>query len=421
MAAVVCGFVCAIASRAGGHGGFAVGVGVIVCDGSNSYFVTAQETPDVLALARDYPARMPGLRLHCQTQSPGATLLHAALRRVFLNCGPALALAESLLAVSPGIEALPLAGALNDEWNLHLTAEDISAALLVGLFFGLAGALGALPVYALARRVAGIRAALVVTALYAMTPSLIWFSPAVDQLYPTLACCIALLIHTARRRGRAWQLALAGLLAGAGMFVNMGFTLMVIIGGLMVACRGLLQARAGRPWLGSTALRVAAYGAAVLAVLAFVRWGLGIDLGAILRVSTKIRMWQYTDLFVRPWLTWVALNPVEYAIGLGLSSLAVVGAALVLWRHLTPGAQVVLGTTILALVALDISGGMRAEGSRLLLFTMPLLVIGAGPVLRRMGLTSGLAPSLLAIAQGLYAVVGCQLFEVWGVWATAFR
>lgn len=421
VAAVSCAFVCALTVRSGGHGGFAFQVAAMLCDGSNGYFVTAVETPNTLGLAREYPARMPHLRLHCQTQSPGAILLHDVLRRFVRRCRPVLAFGDSLLACLPGIEPDQMAFAVNDLWGLKLTGRDVSEAMATGILFSLVGALGAVPVFALARQVAGRRPALVATALYAVTPSLMWYSPAVDQLYPTLATCVALLIAMGFRKRSNWQYMAAGLLSGVGMFLNLGVALMAIIGGLMVVFGGLWERGVGRPWLRDSLWRLGLMGGEVLVVLAVVRWGLGIPYLEILRVSTALRMWQYRELFPRPWLTWVLLNPVEYAIGLGFSSLAVILAALALWRRLNPGGRVLLGAALVALIALDVSGGMRAEGSRLLLFTMPIALVGAAPALRRLELTRGAAPALLVLAQGLYAVIGCQLFEVWGVWATAFR
>ena len=57
----------------------------------------------------------------------------------------------------------------------------------------------------------------------------------------------------------------------------------------------------------------------------------------------------------------------------------------------------------------------------MLLFAMPLCLIGAGTVIRRLGLTRPLPALALVLSQGLLALVGYQLFDVWGHWVLPFR
>ena len=428
LAAFLCAYVCAVGTRLSSRMGFTFIAATIISDGSNSYFNTAAETDDALALARDYPARMPHLRLHAATQSPGSMLLHAGLRRLVLNSPAAQALAETLLWVYPCHRTSEVAGILNRLCHLHLTGEDVAAALIIGLIFPLVGALGVLPVFALGRRLAGYRVGLLVTALYAVTPSLVWFTAAIDQVYPTLAVLTMLLLYVAALspRSGAGPAFAAGLLTGLGIFLNFGFSLAAAIGALflmMVTCLRNWPARrrlVNLPF-GRVLFRVALYAAGATVILALAQFVFGIHLIGSARVSGMLRDRLYLQQLPRPWLTWFLLNPVEFTIGLGFSSAAVVIAALVLWRRARGGSLFLLLATLAVLLLLNLSGAARAEWSRMLLFVMPLCLLGAASAIRKLKLTQSGPALLLVLAQGLCALVSYQLFDVWGFWVWPFR
>jgi len=427
-AAFICACACTIGTRTAAGSGIVALTTTIICDGSNSYFTTAIDTPDPLALAREYPQRMPQLRLHAATQSPGAMLLHAALRQWYLRSPALQGFVESLLWLSAGTRTTEVAAALNPLWQLRLSPADVGAATMIGLLFPLLGALAVFPVFPLARRLGGHRAALLITALYAVTPSLIWFTASIDQFYPLLAATILLLLyHAARgRRGSYVAAGVAGLLTGAGVFLNFGFAVVGAIGALFVGLRACPRlGRAGDDRAANfPAARVAAlgvYALGALAVLIVAQFGLGIDLVGVARVSGDLRTKLYLHDLPRPWLTWVLLNPFEFTIGLGWSSTVVVVAALACWRRVRGPAIVILSATLAVLLLLDLSGAARAEWSRLVLFAMPLCLLGAGSAVRSLRLTQAGPAVLLVLGQGLYTLIGYQLFDVWGYWTIPFR
>jgi len=138
-------------------------------------------------------------------------------------------------------------------------------------------------------------------------------------------------------------------------------------------------------------------------------------------VSGDLRDRLYAEDTPRPWLTWFLLNPVEFVIGLGLSSTAVVLGALARWRRSRGAGVTGLWAVLLTLLLVNLSGAARAEWSRMLMFAMPLLLAGASGALGPLGLRRPGPACALVFAQGAYALIGYQLFEVWGVWATMFR
>ncbi|MEN6403605.1 MAG: hypothetical protein ABFD94_16810 [Armatimonadia bacterium] len=444
-AAVVCCYLCAVGTRASTKMGFTTLASTVLFDGSNSYFTTATETPDPLALARDYPAQMPRLRLHAATQSPGTFLLHAALRRFFLNCPSCMALAEVLLWLNPCHRASEVTTLVNPVWGSHFQPPEVLAALLIALLFPLILALGVIPTFALARRLGGERPALVIVALYAVTPSFIWFTAAVDQIYPTIAALTLLLVHCGVRHRTQWlPLVGAGLLTGLAIFASFGYSVIALAAALFIALLTSFGCRAGartppavlreskaagyKPPATLTSLRptvrvavqLGLYGAGVALVLAIIQFGLGIDLVGVARVSGELRTRLYLHDLPRPWLTWVLLNPIEFTLGLGFSTAALVIAALVVRRSRRDPALVLLSATLVALALLDLSGAARAEWSRMLMMAMPLCLIGAGGAVRRLRLYQPAPAVILIASQAVYALVCFQLFEVWGAWIVPF-
>jgi hypothetical protein len=416
----VCCFVLVVGTRVSSRFGMATLATTILCDGSNSYYTTACETRDVLVLARDYPRRMPALRLHAATQSPGAVLLHSGLRQLFLRSAAAVSLGDSLLWINPRIRGSEVAAIENPQWDTGYTGQDVSAALLIALTFALVLSLGVLPTYALARHLAGRRAALVAAALFAVTPSFIWFSASIDQIYPTLAALIALLAYLGVRRDTGWlPLLAAGILGGLGIFLNFGFSVAVVATGFFVTVVTLTRSRYNLPSLLSA--RLAVFGLGPLAILLLVQFGLRIDLVGVARVCGELRTRLYLRDLPRPLLTWILLNPVEFGLGFGFSSLAVSLGALFTRTGRLVSTYALLLATLLALLLLNLSGAARAEWSRMLMFAMPLCLIGSAPIIRRLLLNKPAPAVILVISQALYALICYHLFDVWGYWIIPLR
>ncbi|MEN6549635.1 MAG: hypothetical protein ABFE07_26615 [Armatimonadia bacterium] len=168
------------------------------------------------------------------------------------------------------------------------------------------------------------------------------------------------------------------------------------------------------------AIRLGLYGAGLVAVLAAVQFGLGIDLVGVARVSGELRTRLYLHDLPRPWLTWVLLNPIEFTLGLGFSSAALVIAAVAARISRRDPALLLLSATLAALLLLDLSGAARAEWSRMLMMAMPLCLIGATGAVRRLRLYQPAPAVILIASQALYALVCFQLFEVWGAWIVPF-
>lgn len=417
LTAVLASYLMAIGVRSSAMSGFVTLAMTVVAEGSNSYYLTAIESPDPLALARDYPHQMPHLLLHASTQSPGAMLLHAGLHRLFVRSPAALASAETLFVVHPCYRATDVVALVGPLMGRHIRPDDLEAALLIALLFPLALALGVLPLYGLARRLGGERPALVLVGLYAVTPSFIWYTASLDQLCIPAALLVAFLGLTGVREGKWGRLVGAGVITGATVFVSLGFALMA--GVTVLFATALACHRARRVTLGAAAPALVYLAGAAVALTALCL-GFGVDLPAVLAASAGLRRELYHNLR-RGYVTWLLLNPVEFGMGLGMAGVTLTVAALVLWRRLSRPAVALLGALVVALVGLALLGQVRGETSRMLMFVMPLLTAAGAPVLRRLRLDR-VAPALaLIVAQAAYAIVCYHLFDVWGDWIEPFR
>ena len=100
---------------------------------SNSYVQTAREQGDGLTLLRDYHLRMPRLISHAQTQGAGPVLFFGGLHRLLRHCPLTAPVAETAIALDPGLSTKALAVAFSDWWRWPISPDDVSAAHMVAL------------------------------------------------------------------------------------------------------------------------------------------------------------------------------------------------------------------------------------------------------------------------------------------------
>lgn len=220
-----------------------------------------------------------------------------------------------------------------------------------------------LPIAWLVAMRVGRQAALVATAACYMVPAHVMFAPRVDTVYPTFAAIIlALSYHAAR--SRSWPVAaLAAALAGGGLFFSLSYLVVAAIAGTIAAAEWW---RARRVDYRSLAAAAVAFLAAALVPLVagyepFSVWSINLAKNSQFNALWRGSFW------------WRAVNPLEFAVGLGLPA-----AALLLFRirHdvLLRRFDTLLWSWLAVLTLLDLSGANRGEVARLWIFMMPLAV-----------------------------------------------
>jgi len=341
--------------------------------GSSGYYTVARsQMADPRAFLRAYPDWIRGQdALHVGTHPPGLFLAaRAALEATDRHPAAARWIAENLPAdVDHGFRIMTPA----------VPRADRAAIAAIGALTLLACAATAAPLYALARSWLDPPAAWTAAALWAVVPAATLFQPTADTAFPLLA---ALAMALAVRGG---PIAAAG--AGAVLGIGMQFTLAYLAVGLVVAI-----AIAAQP--GATVRRrvatIAAVGAGFAAVtLAW--WAIAGANPIVVWWWNQANHRRFYDEYPRSYLAWVAINPVELAVAIGLPATVGILAGFARPRRV----PTVAWATVAVLGLLTLSGRSLSEVGRLWLPLMPPLLVAAAAALDR------IAPGPRPLAIGL--------------------
>ncbi len=319
----------------------------------------------------EYPAWIKGQdALHVGTHPPGLFLVaHALLRGLEAHPGLARRVADHLPgSVEAGFRALGGPG--------PLPRADRAALATTGALTLLACAATVVPLYLLARASGPAPAAWAAAAIWPLVPSAILFQPAADTAFPLLSTtALALAAHAGRAPRRRGVALAAG--AGAVLALGMAFTLAFLPVGLIVAL-----VMAGSPVLsiGRRAALIAATGAGFL-VPTLASWAItGADPFVIWWWNQANHARFYVE-YPRTYRAWLAANPVELAVALGLPATVWAALGLATGR----GGPRAAWATVAVLAALTLSGRNLSEVARLWLPMMPPLLVAAGAGLSRLG------------------------------------
>ena len=369
---------------------------IIASPASTTFFAISHDVHSVPDYLANYHQIMPTLPHHAVTHPPGLTLFFWAVRRACALVTPASASTSPVVA---GVQWYA------EKLGAGFPPSDAVAAIVSALLLALAGSSSILPVYVLARRLAGAEAGLVAACVMAGIPSLLLLSAWSDQLVLFFAVRVICLAYLAWKSERLWVAVIAGAVFAVGTLVSFGLLVLgawLVGWGVLGWLRSPDRGAAARRMLGRT-------GAAFAGFLSF---------HLALFISTGYRAWTvaYLGLFAhrqettvefpRTYWKWVLMNPVEMAVFAGL---ALVAAAL--WASLRGGRRdggapssslrLFLLSWVIVLVALDVSGIVRAEVGRIWLFLMWPLAVAA----------SGTAASLRTRGMVVTMLVGMQLCQ----------
>jgi hypothetical protein len=249
------------------------------------------------------------------------------------------------------------------------------------------------PLYLLARAELPARAAGTAAALWPLAAAAHLFQPGADTAYPLLSTSALALAAWAARRlasGRRYPIALAlAVISGLVLAFGMIFTLAFLPVGLIVALVIVFT-----PSLNLTrkVALIVGVGAGFLSLTA---------LGSILTGANPVTIWtwnlknhaRFYIEYPRTYLAWLAINPIELAIAMGLPATVWCVLGLLTPRSALRVAWITLGV----LVVMNLVGRNMGEVGRLWMLFLPPLLTVAGAGLDRL---SG-GPSVLAISAAL--------------------
>jgi hypothetical protein len=308
---------------------------------------------------------------HVSISPPGLVVLYFALTRA-LSIVPALA----------DFLAQPLRDLQCQDLSLMAYSDAQLAATWFGILSPLWAAAAAWPAFALGRRLVSEAAARWAAAWWPLVPGIALFVPSPSTLFPLLALVVVLLVVRAcQARPARWAIA-AGLVMSLFTFLTFaGLPLLFLVG---LVTLGLCLRPGAAPSLAAPidwprALRVGIwFGAGLGAIWLAAYAAAGVSVVAIVKQSTEAHV-----ALDRPYLPWVLLhlNDVLMFTGWPVTLLAGLGAWLSLRalanRHPFTGGQALTVAVVVTLLLLDLSGIMRGESGRILLYLAPLLLLGA--------------------------------------------
>jgi hypothetical protein len=352
-----------------------------VSAGASGVFSVGTTIVDPVDFVRRYPELMPTFPVHPQRYPPGLPLLFYAAR-------------QALQAVPAGSEPLGLALRLyqcHDFTLMRLSNATIATALLQMALPAVMGLI-VFPLYGLARRTVGERAALWATMAYPLVPSLALWSARWDQFYPLLTCAAwycfwrglangesRITNHRSRITPYVWLLSSGLLLAGAS-FLSFGpLALLAPLG--LSALLWALPYPERRQWA-YLALKALVFFTGLIVPWLVYQVAFGSGFLDIWRVSMAYHLG-----LGRNYWTWLVFHLYDFLafLGVPLAIGLVAGVGYAVWDV---RCKQDTGVTPLAfafgLLLLNVSGAAQGEVARVWLFLTPFATIAAAYGLSRL-------------------------------------
>ncbi|MDQ3814947.1 MAG: hypothetical protein M3347_13465 [Armatimonadota bacterium] len=384
--------------------------------GPNSYYYTALQHHDMLALLQNFDQHMVKLPLHAQTQSAGPIVLCWGLRRLFDYVPFLQDIADVLFYFSVGGNSQVVGAQWSRIIDLPLSAADVGAALMIAFFFISVGSLTVVPLYFLGKWLYNARVGVWAAVGFTLLPGFHLFHATVDQMYPfvtTVALCLVTLAVRAPRRGWLYMGA-AGVWLSLAIFMHLGLLTLIVLcvayGGLLLRRGQSTEQAKEQPaapvrslWSGLPAFMIGLLAPQLLLWILF-----HYNLIAVLLTSNRLRDALYAELN-RPYLRSLVGNLIEFLISAGIPI-----SLLFLWhtgqrvrdllhRSTSVGAAPLFWSFLLLLTALELSGKVRGEVARMWIFLTPGLVLIAAAQAQELARNSRFWPAVL---------IGCQFLQL---------
>jgi hypothetical protein len=326
---------------------------------------TIESGPDFL---RRYPELMSTFPVHPQRYPPGLPLLFY-LARLLL---------ERLPSVSDAIGFYLRQFQCHDLGLMRLSNATIATSV-IQMALPLVGGLTVFPLYGLARRTCGQRAAIWATILYPLIPSFALWSGRWDQLYPLLTCTSWELLHRGLTKANRRTLTVAGLVLSGVSFMSFGPLAILLPMGLFAVLWFVTHPEHAN-WR-----RLVGY------CLAF---GLGLGLPWIVYQlvfgTGLLDIWRVSMSFhlglQRDYWTWLGYHLYDFFVFLGLPLTLPFLVSLIFSLHDLRDRQIALLPLSFGagLLLLDVLGISRGEVARVWLFLTPFATIIAANGLARL-------------------------------------
>ena len=292
------------------------------------------------------------------------------------------------------------------------TNAQIASAWL-GMLMPLWGSLTILPLYQLGRRVFSEGAARWGVVWWPLIPSFLFFAPLPNTFYPLPALIMIDLLLVGLCRNQPVWVAAAGLLMSALTFLTFTFMPLLLLAGLLtlgIYWIKIRQPTTSLPWHWPIQMGLwFGLGLSVIWLIFYAVTGLGA--WNILSAASQAHL-----TLERPYWPWLILHLNDFFMFTGwpLTLLAGVGVWSITRKLLKKATltekDVVILAAALTVIILDLSGTLRGESGRILLFLSPLLLLTAASALndhRKLG-------EVLSATQGIILIIMIACLHVLG-------
>lgn len=378
--------------------------GVTVSPGVTGWHYAAARITDIGQTLREWPSFMQSATrysTHLGIVPPGAVLAYYAI--------------DQMLSGLPGVAqalALPLRAQLCQNYEIAWLANSQLASAWAGILMPLWGGLTVFPLYRIGIRLSDEHTARWAVAWWPLIPSFLMFTGSLNTFFPFLSVCIILCLLEGLWRGSGSYVFASGLLMSVATFLSFAFLPVIFLAGLIVLLSFIFKtdlytrsAPAGRVtwrWPLGAGLQ---FGIGLLIVWIIYYVLTGVTFFDIMRTASAAHL-----AMDRPYLPWLYLHLYDYFMFTGwpLALLSLLGAGVALLAALRR--QPISSAAILALslsatlVVLDLSGTMRGESGRILLFLTPFLLLVAADTLGNIVRTAAF-PADWFVTVGQVAVV----------------
>jgi hypothetical protein len=237
--------------------------------------------------------------------------------------------------------------------------------------------LAVVPLYFWAADLFGPPTAVAAVGLYALTPSLLVFSPMTDLLYVPLAVGVLAMLHLGLARRDPAQLAFGGVIAWLALQCTLAFLVVLFVLAVYVA----LEAVAERRY--EETLKLLAWPVGVFAALTILFWVVPLRYNSLL--VWKLCITNNASFNTgRTFLPWLLLNPLDFLLFLGVPTAVLLVREVVraARRRGEVAARRFIVALVVTLLLLNATGTNRGEVARLWMPLMPMATAIAASALR---------------------------------------
>lgn len=326
------------------------------------YFPPAAAINDLAKFLRDFTNAQPTLPYYrLATHPPGGVVFHWLIIQL-VKIFPTQFLDPIL---TQRLNTLP-------SWINNYTTPDIIAGTIASLTIPFLSSLSIIPLYHLARTLWDERTARLVILLYAFIPALTVFMPVFDDVFTLITSLTLYFTVIGIKNQKRSQLFLAGLIGGAGLFASFGLLPLLLISSLYV----LISLHTIKSFIyDSVALAI---GGVTVWALAWIIFGLN----PLIIYSNSVSEHAILTTTRSYWM-WLIYNPYDILLFAGIPiAIMFLGSVIRCCRQFfversPSSADHLLIASVITLGIILISGNLRGETARVLLYVQPIIALFA--------------------------------------------